>query len=102
MYLIQLLLPLYDNHRRPFPHTCFDDVRKALIERCGGVTAYIHSPAVGLWKDEENSLAADDVVMFEVMAEQLDQQWWQEYRQTLERTFKQQDIVVRALNVIKL
>jgi hypothetical protein len=40
MYLIQLLLPLYDNEKRPFTRLDFDSVRKDLTERFGGVTAF--------------------------------------------------------------
>ena len=40
MYLIQFLLPRYDNLKRPFPSAEFEKVRTELIERFGGVTAH--------------------------------------------------------------
>jgi hypothetical protein len=55
MHLIQLLLPRRDNNKQEFPAAYFSKVREELTERFGGVTAFIRSPAVGLWKE------ADDV-----------------------------------------
>ena len=101
MYLVQLLLPLYDNNKRAIPRAYFDQVRQELTDRFGGVTAFVRSPAVGLWKDDED-ITRDDVVMFEVMAEQLDEGWWKKYRQELENTFRQETVVVRALETIRL
>ena len=50
MHLVQLLLPLYDNEGRGFGETPFAAVREELTRRFGGVTAYMRSPATGLWK----------------------------------------------------
>jgi hypothetical protein len=51
MYLIQVLLPLYDNEGREQPSGLFGDVRRQLTENFGGLTAYSRTPARGLWKD---------------------------------------------------
>jgi hypothetical protein len=102
MYLIQLLLPQYDNDKRPFSRQHFDGVRHRLTEKFGGVTAYLRSPAVGLWKANDRDVSRDDVVMFEVMSEQLDASWWAEYRGDLEKTFRQDQVLVRAIAVRKL
>ena len=96
MYLIQFLLPLRDNERRPFARADFDRVRAELIERFGGVTAFLQSPASGAWK-EEGETTHDEVVLLEVMTEALDRAWWKNYRAELERRFRQETIVVRAL-----
>jgi hypothetical protein len=102
VYLVQLLLPVYDNDKRAFPRAYFDQVRQELAHRFGGVTAFVRSPAVGLWKDEEQDITRDDVVMFEVMADHLDEAWWKRYRQKLENTFRQEKILVRALEAVRL
>jgi hypothetical protein len=77
MHLIQLLLPLHDNDKQKFPAEYFDSVRNDLINRFGGVTAFLRSPAVGLWKTDDD-VSRDEVVMFEVMSPDLDEQWWHE------------------------
>jgi hypothetical protein len=96
MYLIQFLLPLRDNERQPFPRADFERVRAELTERFGGVTAFLQSPATGAWKNEGET-TQEQVVLFEVMAEALDRGWWKGYRAELERRFRQEAVVVRAL-----
>jgi hypothetical protein len=38
MHLIEILLPVRDNHGRPFPETKFTAIREALTNRFGGAT----------------------------------------------------------------
>ena len=102
MHLVQLLLPVYDNDKRAFPRAYFDQVRQDLTLQFGGVTAFIRSPAVGLWKDNEEDITRDDVIMFEVMTDHLDRNWWNNYRQKLEKTFRQETILVRAIETTLL
>ena len=102
MHLLQLFLPVYDASQRPFPRAMFDAVRAELAERYGGVTAYLRSPAVGLWEDGEGECVRDDVLLFEVMVEAIDRPWWFEYRRELERRFAQDEILLRASAVDRL
>ena len=95
MYLVELLLPLYDNEGRAFGPPEFDRVRDELAERFGGVTAFRRSPAEGLWA-EGGETSRDRVVIFQVMTDALDRAWWSEYRRELERRFRQEKMVVRA------
>jgi hypothetical protein len=95
MYLIQILLPLYDNEGRAFKASEFDCVRNEMTERFGGVTAFRRAPAEGDWK-ENGEVTRDRVVVFEVMTKELERQWWSAYRAELERRFRQDKIVVRA------
>lgn len=96
MHLVQILLPLYDNEGRQFDAADFDRVRDELTERFGGVTSYRLAPAEGLWKDDEGEPVRDRVVIFEVMCERLDRDWWAAYRARLARRFRQDELVVRA------
>jgi hypothetical protein len=96
MYLIQFLLPRQDNEGRPFARADFERVRAELTERFGGVTAFLQSPASGVWKDGGET-THDELVLFEVMTDALDRAWWKGYRAELERRFRQEAIVVRAL-----
>src|SRR5687767_9556725 len=97
MVLIQLLLPLYDNEGNVFSRALFDDVRRRLTDTFGGVTAYVRSPAKGLWKEDDGTVVQDDVVMYEVMAEQVDHSWWATYKASLLVAFAQDELVVRVL-----
>ncbi len=102
MYLVEFLLPTSDNHGTRIPTHEFDRVRRELTERFGGVTAFMQSPAVGLWEDEGGEVRRDDLVSFEVMAETLDRDWWRNYREQLARRFRQQEIVMRGSSFERL
>ena len=101
MYLIQLLLPLHDNEKQPFPAAQFNAVRTKLTHKFGGVTAYLRAPAKGLWEAGEG-INSDDVVLFEIVAERLDKGWWHEYRINLQRIFQQEEVLIWATTVAKL
>jgi len=96
-WLVQILLPLYDNAGARFGEEPFSRTRAELLDRFGGVTAYQQAPARGLWKTDEGDVAKDDLAVFEVMTPQLDHPWWETYRRELERRFSQETIVIRAL-----
>jgi hypothetical protein len=96
-WLVQILLPLYDNNGVRFGEDAFARTRAELLEQFGGITVYQRAPARGLWKTDDGEVAKDDVAVFEVMAGDLDREWWNGYRQELERRFRQDAIVVRAV-----
>jgi hypothetical protein len=99
--LIQLLLPLHNNRKQKLPSAHFETVRQKLMDQFGGVTAFLRSPAMGLWKEAEG-VNRDEVVMFEVLADDLDEEWWRAYREKLEKEFQQDEILVWATNITKL
>jgi hypothetical protein len=102
MHLIQLLLPLHDNSNHEFSNAHFNRVRQELTDRFGGVTAFVRSPAVGLWKEGNAEVNRDEVIMFEVMAEQLDKEWWAAYRTRLQEQFRQDEVLIWASTITKL
>ena len=97
MYLVQILLPLYDNDGHAFEPADYAQLRSELADRFGGVTAYTRAPARGVWKDDAGGTTRDDIVIFEVMSEELDLTWWTGFRKELERRFRQESVIVRAL-----
>jgi len=99
MHLIQILLPLYDNEGKPFPQDEFLRVRDDLSERFGGITTYMRSPARGLWKETRDTTVHDDIVIYEVMTEELDREWWKRYREQLTVNFRQALLIVRVMEV---
>ena len=96
MHLVQILLPLYDNEQNPQPPDQFRRVRRELTDRFGGITLYTRAPAEGTWKLNDNHTTRDDIVIVEVMAPDLDCDWWASYRHDLEARFRQDLIVIRA------
>ena len=102
MHLIQLLLPLHDNRKEAFPQAYFVRVREDLTNRFGGVTAFVRSPAVGVWKEDSEDLNRDEIVMFEVVTEQLDKDWWASYRKELQEKFRQEELLIWASKITRL
>jgi hypothetical protein len=96
-FLVQVILPLYDNERRPFSPIELVRVRRELTDRFGGVTAYTRAPAEGFWEDADGQTRRDDVVIVEVTAETVDRDWWQRFGRELAERFVQEEMVIRAL-----
>ncbi len=105
MFLVQFLLPLSDNLGQRFTSHEFTRVHDELTERFGGITAYMRSPAVGLWKEQKDNtqrVSRDNIVMFEVMVESLDRPWWSDYRESLKQRFRQEEVIIRATQMERL
>jgi len=98
MYLVHILLPLNDNDGRPHGRELFRTVSAELTQRFGGLTAHTRAPAEGLWEDDGEA-ERDEIVIYEVMAEDLDAGWWSEYRESLEARFRQKRVVVRSQEI---
>jgi hypothetical protein len=95
--LIQLLLPVsLPGTSRPTPVA---ETRRELTERFRGLTAYLRSPAKGLWTAPDGHTERDDVVMVEIVTEAFDRIWWRAYATTLAERFQQESIHVRAMAV---
>ena len=97
MVLIQLLLPTGASGDSAV--TALAETRRELVDRFKGVTAYVRSPATGLWTAPDGHTEADDVVMVEVVTDTFDRAWWQTYSATLAQRFARDTIHVRALPV---
>ncbi len=97
MVLIQLLLPTQAGGAvgaAPLAET-----RRELAEHFNGLTAYLRSPARGLWVAPDGHVEQDDVVMVEVVTETFDRTWWRAYTATLAERFGQESIHLRAVPV---
>ena len=94
MVLIQLLLPA-----GPANASAIAETRRELIEKFDGLTAYLRSPAKGLWTAPDGHVEQDDIVMVEVVTGEFDKSWWRNYATKLAGRFEQESIHVRALPV---
>ena len=102
MQLVQIFLPLYDNNKQLFAKSLYDDLRNKLKDRFGGITFYRNTPAEGLWKDETGKTNYDELIIAEVMIEDLDKEWWKQFKQNLQQIFKQDEILIRRIKFEKL
>jgi hypothetical protein len=99
MHLVQLLLPLTTTPQGQ--QARFEPVRDELTARFGGATAFVNSPARGLWQSDAGT-EEDRVVTVEVMVDEFEKEWWASYRKTLEERFEQQELVVRAIKMARV
>ena len=102
MVLIQLLLPT------AFPKgaagsqdaaAALAETRRELAEAFEGLTAYVRSPAKGVWTAPDGHTEQDDVVMVEVVTGRFDRPWWRAYAEMLAVRFQQDTIHVRAMSI---
>jgi hypothetical protein len=96
MWLVQIFLPLAAGS-----DDVLHEIKKELTDRFGGVTAHSRAPAEGLWRDGKTK-ERDDIIIVEVMAEDLDRDWWRNLRTRLEHRLDQKEIVVRAHQIERL
>ena len=99
---MQILLPLYDAAGHRFDAALYDRVASELTARFGGVTAYARAPATGVWEPQPGRTTRDEIVVYEVMADELERGWWAAYRRRLEARFAQDEVVVRAHTIERL
>jgi hypothetical protein len=98
MHLIEIFLPLHDNHGTPFSADNFAEVRQHLAQQFGGLTAFTRAPAEGTEKAGDRE-RREPMIVFEVMTDQIDDDWWSTYREQLENQFKQRRILIRASEI---
>src|SRR4051812_28695254 len=100
-HLVQILLPLADNHGKRLPRQLFVTIQRELTRRFKGLTAYSRAPAEGIWKPRTGT-KRDEIVVYEVMVSSFDLEWWRRYRARLEKSFRQESIVIRAQETLVL
>jgi hypothetical protein len=101
MVLIQLLLPTTSDGPGGPQRTAaaLNETRRELAETFEGLTAYLRSPAKGVWTAPDGHTEQDDVVMVEVVTTSFDRVWWRTYAARLARRFRQDAIHVRAVAI---
>ena len=101
MVLIQLLLPttFAEGTAPQDASAALAETRRELAETFDGLTAYLRSPAKGVWTAPDGRAQQDDVVMVEVVTDRFDRAWWRAYADTLAARFRQEVIHVRAIPI---
>jgi hypothetical protein len=101
LHLIEILLPKMKGDGAPIGRAYFEALLAELTERFGGATCFARTPAEGLWEDD-GGVDHDDIAIIEVMTEALDEDYWRDLRRRLEADLQQDEIIVRARQVMKL
>ncbi len=96
---IQILLPLYDETGKNFPGKLYRRVKEELTEKFGGLTIYTRMPVTGLWKENEQKVTRDEIVIYEIVADDIDNQFWGDYKLFLQEVFKQDEVMIRCSDI---
>lgn len=94
MFLIEILLPSKHDDQH-------EAIRKMLTEKFGGLTAFSRTPAEGTWKNE-GSVERDEIIVLEIMAKAIDPSWWKTFRNHLEESLGEEEIVIRYHGITRV
>ncbi|MET3997620.1 hypothetical protein ABID65_009303 [Bradyrhizobium sp. S3.9.2] len=98
-YLVQILLPKERGDGEPvslvrgLPGRADRQVRRR--------DQLVRAPGQGLWRNA-NETERDNIAVIEVMAAKLAPEYWRSLRERLERELSQEEIVIRAQEIIAL
>ncbi|MDB5570337.1 MAG: hypothetical protein JWN93_1520 [Hyphomicrobiales bacterium] len=95
-WLIEIFVPLGD------PPPSLEELRRTLTERFGGVTAFERAPARGFWAADDGRVEEDRIVVLEVMADAYDAAFWGGLKRNLERTLRQEEVLVRVTKTARV
>jgi hypothetical protein len=101
-YLVTILLPLRDNDNKPFDAAIYRLTRDELVDQFGGLTTYTRSPAKGIWEKHPGNAVSDELIVYEIICEALNEPWWRGYRSQLEKRFLQDSLLIRANPIVVL
>lgn len=100
MKLLQLFIPLNDNSGNPYPPGHFSVLRKELLEKFGGVTIFRRQPVEGFWEqDDGNKVLKDDLIVYEVIADGIDDMYWKGLKARLEKILRQKELLIRYSDI---
>src|SRR5687768_2545028 len=97
MELFQVVLPLFDNAGTKLERALFTQTVAELTDRFGGATAFTRNPAEGFWEKPGGDVTHDEVIIVEVLVKDRQDEWWADYKRTLEARFKQETILIRVI-----
>jgi hypothetical protein len=101
LHLVQILLPKETGKGQPIGKEWFDGFLKELTDKFGGATSFLRAPGTGLWQSGGGS-EKDSIAVVEVMADEIDRAYWQSLRKRLEGEFHQEEVVIRAEEIMRL
>ena len=103
MVLIQILLPAsVSGMSQADISTAIGTTHRELAAKFEGLTAYLRSPARGVWTAPDGHVEQDDVLMVEVVTGEFERAWWGDFTARVASRFQQEAIHVRALPVFTL
>lgn len=100
-HLVQILFPKETGGGELISQAWFESLMKELANEFGGATSFVRFPGQGLWQSG-GATERDNIAVVEAMTERLEPEFWQSLRERLEAELRQEEIVIRAQEIIVL
>jgi inorganic pyrophosphatase len=94
-FLYEIFIPAEKDGETRHLSSHYTWLRQELVGRFGGLTIYQRSPAKGIWEPDNEARHTDDMIIYEVMADNDAPGYWRWLKAELEHRFNQQEILVR-------
>lgn len=94
-YLVQLSLPLVNGAGKAFPQELFREVERDLTAQFSDTAVFTRAPLAVPSKGNSTVTPAEASITYEVTIQQVDQEWWREYRRVLHKRFREHPIDVK-------
>ncbi|WP_244433058.1 hypothetical protein [Bradyrhizobium japonicum] len=98
---MQILLPKERGDGEPVSQRWFEEFLEEMTGKFGGATSFVRAPGQGLWRSGHET-ERDNIAVIEVMAAKLAPEFWRTLCERLERELSQEEIVIRAQEIIPL
>jgi hypothetical protein len=98
-FLIEILVPKVTGKGQPVTKEWFGTFLKELTQTFGGATSFVRASGEGLWRNGDEP-QRDVIAVVEVMADELKQDYWASLWRRLEHELSQEQIVIRAQEII--
>ena len=97
-HLVEILLPRRSGNGEPVGKERFEGLLEELTDKFGGATSFVRSPGKGLWQSGGET-ESDTIAVIEIMAEDIDPDYWRSLRKRLEYELSQEEILIRAQEI---
>jgi inorganic pyrophosphatase len=100
---IELFIPVYTKNGKPFPKKHYTNLHQKLTEKFGGLTMYSRVPVTGFWKENSKTTLKEDIIVYEVLAAEIDDKFWTKLKAWVLKAFNQEEIIsyVTTIGTIK-
>jgi len=100
--LIQIFLPVRDEDGKDFSKRLWKNLNDKLTKTFGGLTIYSRAPATGLWNDGEGNRVKDEMIVYEVLTDIIDESYWKSLKDELQRKLRQEEILILVSDINRL
>lgn len=95
MHLVEVFLPTGYPNGDLIPQSIFDLIEGELREKFDGVVVYARKSARTLSRSHARQME-ESLLVIEIVTDDLDKEWWKEFRHRTQALFHHDDLLIRA------